>query len=183
LDSSWSGITVDQLRFELSQGGAAIVPPATRPETPGPLMAPGAQLLVLLDDGLAGVSVHVLATARAAGQDLATTTADALPLLHSERTVELVFAAAPSPPPQVIGVDCAPPNVNLRGEQNQQLQVTARYSNGSTALVTAAASFTSSDAMVAGVSPTGQVTGHRRGDARVTGSVAGFDGICAIHVN
>jgi len=265
LDFTWAGITVDQVRFQVTRNNAAVTDPLLRPNTPATLTS-GAEVMILLPDTLAGTPVHVTGSVRLGGKDLDTADTDVTPVLHGETHVALAFGAvAPSLvvspgsatlglrdtqqlkamltdqsgnsdvsataawvssaplvasvapgglvtshavgqakitamasgltaasnitvsffPPAVTSVDCAPATVTVMKNQNQQLQATAHYQDGTTAPVTSTAVFTSSDRAVVDVNTSGmqgQVTGKKPGDAQVTATVAGFNGVCTVHV-
>ena len=91
-------------------------------------------------------------------------------------------SGSPDPAKTLTAVTVSPAAVIVVPGGTMQLAATAKYSDGSTADVSAAASWSSTAASVAVVSPSGLTTGVTAGSATVTAALNGMSGSARISV-
>lgn len=123
---------------------------------------------------IATVSASGLATAVSAGTAMVTATLGGV-----SGSAPITISAASKTP---ISLAISPSPINTSIGATQQLAVTATYSDGSTAAVTAQVTWTSSNNQIATVSSSGLVTGVAAGSTSIRGTLDGVSATAAVSV-
>jgi len=177
LHATWSGITVDQLAFQLTSDGLAIHPLIIRPEVPAGPLSSGAELLVLVDDSLGGKAAHVMATALSGGLTVGADGVDVTPSLHLETRADVRFDGGSEP---TLAISPSTPTVAAGGT----LQLGAILTDPSSGAhdVTPTGLWMSSTPTVATVAAGGLLTTHGAGKSEITVAASGFSATTTVTV-
>lgn len=92
-------------------------------------------------------------------------------------------AAPPNATPSILSVAVSPESGNVTVGASQQLQATAKYSDGTSKVVTASAAWSSSAPGIASVSASGLVTGKVAGSAKISATFDAVSGAANFSVN
>jgi uncharacterized protein YjdB len=125
---------------------------------------------------VATVNASGVVTGVAAGSATITAT------YESRSATATVTVPAPPPPRTLASIAATPEAVNLTVGGTQQLAVTGTYSDDTTAVLTASASYVSSAPGVASVSAAGVVTAVAAGQATITATASGRSDTVAVTV-
>jgi uncharacterized protein YjdB len=123
---------------------------------------------VSANQAVATITAAGLATALASGSTNITATVTGV-----SGTAAVTVPQPPPPPVTVTSIAVTPPTATIAAAATQQFAATATYSDGSTAVVTTTATWTSSKPTVATVSGSGLATAVAAGSTIVTASMSG----------